>query len=501
MKFSLSKAKYSGGGLYFSSIIALPLVTSCCYAGLIGTELKTEEDLHHFTLCLEFKSNVAYKLNQEKCASWIKEDTYKESVYNVISNAIADCALERNEFAKDKIKDGVVTFENKDYESYTAENWNAVVLYNVVNIAWDMARTEKEDEKQEIAKKLDDKYIIDNIKASCGDEYATQIKRAWSDIKEYDRELNIIDIIKNKQIGKIIVESRVCDNYDENGLAKIKITNNKFAYIDNKTPYEGANMNIYVKDGRIEKVVTYEKDAMYDCDLDDFMNITKNKEYKYKYPRTPEGEAKAMEAIKKAKESAETREEGMFMINLKPTKNGHKICLPQSKLVTWSDSIKTIDLHNNKLIGERQINDLITNNANLETINLDINLTSEDAQIKNLITDNKSLKDTKLKIRGDKLRQLNQILVENSKLEDLTIDLNKETSNLRNIDALIVSCKNLRTVTYKCTNDKDVHTTIRDIHDQMPLDITRQITAIEAPEVYVDCNDLDKIQVTIRECE
>ena len=112
-----------------------------------------------------------------------------------------------------------------------------------------------------------------------------------------------------RRFGKIIVESRVCDNYDEGGLAKIKIKNNKFAYIDNKTTYQGANMNIYVKNGRIEKAVTYEENAMYDCDLDDFMNITKNKEYKYKYPRTPEGEAKAMEAIKKAKESAEPIEE------------------------------------------------------------------------------------------------------------------------------------------------------------------------------------------------
>ena len=140
MKFSLSKTKYSRGGLYFSSIIALPLVTSCCYADLIGTELKTEEDLHHFTLCLEFKSNVAYKLNQKECANWIKEDTYKDSIYNVISNAIADCVLGRNEFAKDKVKDGVVTFDNKNYESYTAENWNAVVLYNLVQYVFSLKK-------------------------------------------------------------------------------------------------------------------------------------------------------------------------------------------------------------------------------------------------------------------------------------------------------------------------------------------------------------------------
>ena len=112
MKFNLNKKSIQGRIKYISVI---PLITSCCYAGLVGTELKTEEDLHHFALSLEFKSNVAYKLSQENCSDWIKEDLYKDSIYNVISNAIADCVLGRNEFAEDKVQDGVVTFENKDY--------------------------------------------------------------------------------------------------------------------------------------------------------------------------------------------------------------------------------------------------------------------------------------------------------------------------------------------------------------------------------------------------
>ena len=81
----------------------------------------------------------------------------------------------------------------------------------------------------------------------------------------------------------------------------------------------------------------------------------------------------------------------------------------------------------------------------------------------------------------------------------MTIDLNSETSHLKNMDALIVSSKTLRTVTYKCTNDKAGYTPIRDIHNQLPLDVTKRITAKEASEVYDDCNDLDKIQVIIKE--
>ena len=130
----LNTKKYSRGGeQYTKFIVAISLITSCCYAGLVGTELKTLDDLHHFTLCLEFKSNVAYSLSESTCAGWIKGDTYKDSIYNVVSNAIADCVLERNEFAKGKVQDGVVMFDATPEEiEYSEANWNAVVLYNLV---------------------------------------------------------------------------------------------------------------------------------------------------------------------------------------------------------------------------------------------------------------------------------------------------------------------------------------------------------------------------------
>ena len=113
-------------------ILATLLVSSCCFANLKDYEFKTEDDIARFVVYLGFKSQIAYKLNSESCVAWIKQDKYKDSIYNVISNAIADCVLKRNEFAEDKVQGGVVTFDNKDYENYTPENWNAVVLYNFV---------------------------------------------------------------------------------------------------------------------------------------------------------------------------------------------------------------------------------------------------------------------------------------------------------------------------------------------------------------------------------
>ena len=69
MKFSLSNNKYSVGVMKF--IASIPLISSCCFAGLVGTKLNTEYALKHFTLRLEFKSHVAYQLSQKECADLV----------------------------------------------------------------------------------------------------------------------------------------------------------------------------------------------------------------------------------------------------------------------------------------------------------------------------------------------------------------------------------------------------------------------------------------------
>ena len=97
-------------GLCLKYTVAVPLIGSCSFAALKDVELRTEDDLHHFTLCLEFKSNVVYSLGKKECAKWITENKYQDSIYNVIGNAIADCVLKRCRFSEDKIKNGVLIF-------------------------------------------------------------------------------------------------------------------------------------------------------------------------------------------------------------------------------------------------------------------------------------------------------------------------------------------------------------------------------------------------------
>ena len=223
-----SKKQVFGGGLYLKYILGILCITPCCFADLIGTELKSEDDLHHFTLSLEFKSNVAYKLSQEECADWIKADQYKDSIYKVISNAIADCVLKRNEFAKDKVEDDVIKFAGTEPKDYDEANWNAVVLYNLVYYIRG-SRFDEGISQEDVLQNFFKKYIEEEkIAKGYGQEYKQKMEDAFNDIKEYDKNLNIIDFIINKgcnfyRTNSLNVKTMICENYNKNSLAKITL--------------------------------------------------------------------------------------------------------------------------------------------------------------------------------------------------------------------------------------------------------------------------------------
>ena len=64
--------------------------------------------------------------------SWIANEYYSNSIRNVIGTAIADCINGKNEF-KDKKAEDVITFSDTTPADYSAENWNAVVLWNFIH--------------------------------------------------------------------------------------------------------------------------------------------------------------------------------------------------------------------------------------------------------------------------------------------------------------------------------------------------------------------------------
>ena len=296
MKFSLSKNKYCFGGreLYFGSIIALPLITSCCYAGLVGTELKTDDDIKHIRCTLYAKIRVAEIIRDKhgiyKCDEWIKQDKYKDSIYNVITKAIADCALGRNEFDKEKINDGIITFENKDYEKYTDENWNALVLYNFINYLWPKTGTSTSghaywiDPAGEFYKDI---IKSGRLSVACGEKWLPKIKRAYNDIVDYNKQLNLQSLMRsiNRILDETLRQTLIpCEIPDKVVYDVGKGYRRRIRYDFDTVPFASSNSNVYeyryltieIANEKLERILAYGKDGVDAIELNNYMEIEKS---------------------------------------------------------------------------------------------------------------------------------------------------------------------------------------------------------------------------------
>ena len=128
------------------------------------------------------------KIVDAKEGSWITDEYYSDSIRNVIGKAIADCVTGRNEF-EGKQAEQTITFNvDPRKQSYTAANWNAVVLWNLIHVYnWEYKANGKCDMEtafNEVAKRIKNEYsAIMDINRIVDD--------AVSDIKEYARALNL----------------------------------------------------------------------------------------------------------------------------------------------------------------------------------------------------------------------------------------------------------------------------------------------------------------------
>ena len=123
-------------------------------------------------------------------SNWITQEGYNESIIKVMAQAVADCITDKNEFAF-KGEGDVITFavEAKDY---SAENWNAVVLWNYLHVLkWDYLNN-KTRSKDEIFEDVRTR-ICDNYPTEGEVDLAEKLEKAISDIKEYDKELSLAD--------------------------------------------------------------------------------------------------------------------------------------------------------------------------------------------------------------------------------------------------------------------------------------------------------------------
>jgi len=81
-------------------------------------------------------NNIIQNPKVETQHAWIKNGYYWDSIVKVIGKAIGDCVTEENEFKGKNIggKLEVIEFANPKVFEYSRENWNAVMLYNYVNV-------------------------------------------------------------------------------------------------------------------------------------------------------------------------------------------------------------------------------------------------------------------------------------------------------------------------------------------------------------------------------
>ena len=152
------------------------------------------------------------KIVDAKEGSWIADKYYSESIRNVIGKAIADWIAERNEFESKKAED-VITFA-VDAKTYTAANWNAVVLWNLIHVY---------NCKYKTNGKCDIEAAFNEVEARIKQKYAeiekidTKIQDAIRDIKEYAKELKL-----DVWLGKFC-----------------KIATERIKEVDKRLPYEG----------------------------------------------------------------------------------------------------------------------------------------------------------------------------------------------------------------------------------------------------------------------
>ena len=111
------------------------------------------------------------KADKDEQSEWIKDPDYNESIINVIGEAIGDCMARENEFKcidRQALGDKVIIFKDTDYIDYTDENWNAVMLYNYVNMMINNERyrkgwgTDTEGVMQHCYDRLARHYNVDN---------------------------------------------------------------------------------------------------------------------------------------------------------------------------------------------------------------------------------------------------------------------------------------------------------------------------------------------------
>ena len=111
-------------------------------------------------------------------------EKYKKSIFEIIPQAVAKCVLKIDEFSN--VSNDIVKFAGVNEENFTQAEVNAVVLYNWIN----QLMKDKNDTTKITIDKLAE-HIGNNTKIN-----QAKLQKAISDIKEYDKVLELQQLIK-----------------------------------------------------------------------------------------------------------------------------------------------------------------------------------------------------------------------------------------------------------------------------------------------------------------
>ena len=187
------KVTYKLRKKHFGVILNNVILTSICAIQCADAEVKylsIKDAINRFNQD-SWRIIANNKVVDAKKGTWIKEELYNESIVKVIGEAIGKCVTGTEEFA-DKDEGEAVTFAVTPKEiNYSAENWNAVVLYNYLNVLkWHFIKNEScslpdifNEVKTIVLGHYKWEYAIDGLEG--------KIDKAIWDINEYSHALDL----------------------------------------------------------------------------------------------------------------------------------------------------------------------------------------------------------------------------------------------------------------------------------------------------------------------
>lgn len=185
--------------------MVIPLITLYSHAEIPQGELT---EIRNKLCYVDWAVNATSILNGAKDGDFFKPklssktSKYRESIINVIGHAIADCLTMSKEFVLNSKQTRVITFDT-DPSLYQRKHWNAVILYNYIDLMLHRDYWQEHDniERFELIKNR----VKEHYKNAEIPDLEQKLKTSVNDIKKYRDKLNLDQYLDD--IEKIIIQN------------------------------------------------------------------------------------------------------------------------------------------------------------------------------------------------------------------------------------------------------------------------------------------------------